>query len=168
MTSNKGPEVCAEGFGMAGVRLPTAARPPLIAHRSLPERRREGAFLLLEMIIAVLIFSLGVIALGRCMSECLDTQAFCGRQGRATLALQNRMVEIQASPIMPDENKKRELTGMFSGMTMIEHRRTLRIKNEDNADLSNLQEMTLTAQWSTPAGQTQSSGLTFVILRGTQ
>ncbi len=132
------------------------------------EARRQQAFLLLEIMVAVLIFSLGVIALGRCMSECLDTQAFCAGQEKALLALQNRMVEIQASPIMPDENKKRELSGMFGGMTMIERRRTLHIKNEDNADLSNLQEMTLTAQWPVSGGQMRSSTLTFIVLRGAQ
>ena len=69
---------------------------------------------------------------------------------------------------MPDENKKRELSGMFSGMTMIEHRRTLDIKNDDNTSLSNLHEITLTAQWPAPGGQTQSSSVSFILLRGNQ
>ena len=130
--------------------------------------RRRAAFMLLEVMLAVLIFSLGVIALGRCMSECIDTQGFCARQDKALLALQNRMIEIQASPILPDENKKRELSGMFSGITMIEHRRTLDIKNEDNASLSNLHEITLTAQWPGPDGSVQASSVAFTLLRGTQ
>ena len=76
------------------------------------------------------------------------------------------MIEIQASPIMPDENKKRELSGMFSGMTMIERRRTLDIKNQDSTSLSNLHEITLTAQWPASGGQTRSSSVSFIILRG--
>ena len=46
--------------------------------------------MLLEIMLAVLIFSLGVIALGRCMSECIDTQGACARQARALLALHDR------------------------------------------------------------------------------
>ena len=124
--------------------------------------------MLLEIMIAVAIFSVSIIALGRCMSECLDTQSFCTRQTRALLALQNRMVEIQASPVMPDAFNKQTLKGMFSGMTMIERRRTLDIKNDDGTNISNLQEIALTAEWPGPGGQTQSGSLTFVILRGTQ
>ncbi len=124
--------------------------------------------MLLEIMLAVLIFSISVVALGRCMSECLDTQAVCARQSKALLALENRMVEIQASPVMPDENKKRALEGMFAGMTMIEHRRTLDIKNENSASLSNLQEITLTAQYAGRGGATQSDSLSFILLRGNQ
>lgn len=124
--------------------------------------------MLVEIMIAVAIFSVSVVALGRCMSECLDTQAFCTRQTRALLALQNRMIEIQASPVMPDAFKKQSLKGMFSGMTMIERRRTLDIKNDDNTNISNLQEITLTAEWPGSSGQTQTGSVTFIVLRGNQ
>ena len=110
--------------------LPRATGP------SRPRATRPGGFLLVEIMVAVAIFSVSVIALGRCMSECLDTQTFCTRQTRALLALQNRMVEVQASPVMPDAFNKQPLKGMFGGMTMIERRRTLDIKNDDGTNIS--------------------------------
>lgn len=112
-----------------------------------------------------MMFSIAVIGLGRCISDCLDAQHARIDEERARLALENRMVELQASPALPDETKKRELEGQFLGMTMVEHRKTLNLKNEDGLNLTGLHEITLSAEWQ--EGNTrQTKSLAFYLLRG--
>ncbi len=137
------------------------------ARRPHARRQRSGAgFLLLEVVIAVAIFTLGVLALGRCLSNCLDTQNLIGQEERARLALENAMVEVQASPTLPDEQKSKALDGMFRGITLLEQRRTLDLKNEKNIGMPNLHEITLTARWSSRVAGQQSRSVTFNLLRG--
>jgi type II secretion system protein I len=138
----------------------SAARPRL--RRPAP----AGGFLLLEVVIAVAIFTLGVLALGRCMSNCLDTQNIIAQEERAGLALENAMVEVQANPSLPDERSSKKLDGMFQGITILESRRTLDLKNEKNIGMPNLHEITLTATWSSRLAGVQSRSVTFNLLRG--
>lgn len=129
-------------------------------------QRRRDSFLLLECVIAVMMFSVAVIALGRCMTNCLSLQQDRLREERARLALENAMVELQASPAMPDETHRQKLEGYFSGLTVLEQRRTLNIKNEDGVNLSGLHEITLTAEWMEGRVK-QTKSLSFYLLRGT-
>ena len=142
--------------------------PPFLSPRRCRPwlRRAPGGFLLLEVILATMIFVVGVVALGRCMGNCLIAQEIRVQEDRARLALENRMVEIQASPTLPDQEHRSVLKGMFAGITVIERRKTLNVKNEDNVPLENLHEMTLTAEWSGPHGRKQRSSVAFTLLRG--
>ena len=128
--------------------------------------RRQGAFLLLEIILAVAIFTVGVLSLGRCLTNCLVAQQIRGQEDRARAALQNRMAEIQASPALPEEFRRTKLNGMYMGVTLIERRTTLNVKNENNVNLSDLHEITLTAEWTAPDGRQLSRSLAFDLLRG--
>jgi type II secretory pathway component PulJ len=139
---------------------------PLRPRLSRRRRRRSGAFLLLEVVVAVAIFTLGVLALGRCMSNCLDTQNVIAQEERARLALENAMVEVQANPSLPSERNTKTLDGMFQGITIIETRRTLDLKNEKNIAMPDLHEITLTARWSSRLGGVQSRSVIFNLLRG--
>ena len=139
----------------------------MMPSRFLPARRRAPAgFLLLEVVLATMIFVVGVIALGRCMGNCLSAQNARGQEDRARLALENRMAEIQASQALPDQEQRSVLKGMFTGITVVERRKTLDVKNEENVPLANLHEITLTAQWPGPHGQTQTRSISFTLLRG--
>ena len=129
-------------------------------------RNRRGGFLLLEIILATLIFTVGVLSLGRCLSFCLNAQQVRSQDDRARTALENRMAEIQASPALPDEMRRTQLKGMFSGLTLTERRRTLDLKNENNVPLNDLHEMTLTVEWLGPGRQPESRLLVFDLLRG--
>ena len=131
-----------------------------------PPFRAAGGFLLLEIVLATIIFVVGVVALGRAMGNCLTAQEFRVQEETARTALENRMAEIQASPVLPDENRETVLKGMFTGITLIEHRHTLEVKNEDNVALPDLHEMTMTAEWAGPHGRKQVRTVAFTLLRG--
>ena len=136
-------------------------RPPFRLHR-----RHQGGFLLLEIIMATAIFTLGVLSLGSCLSACLTTQQVRAQEDRARLALENRMAELQASPALPDEMKRTELKGMFAGMVLIERRKALDIKNENNVVLNDLHEITLSVEWTSADHRHQSREVVFDLLRG--
>ena len=131
----------------------------------LPNARQRG-FLLLEIILAVAIFTLGVLSLGRCLNNCLLAQQIQGEEERARAALEMRMAEIQARPVVPDEYKKEKLGGTYTGVTLIERRKAADVKNENNLPLGDLHEITLTAEWTAPDGRTLSRSLAFDLLRG--
>ena len=129
-------------------------------------RRRQRGFLLLEIILATMIFALGVLALGRCLSVCLTAQGIRAQEERARMVLENRMAELQASPTLPDEMRRTQLKGGDAGMTLTERRRTLDLKNENNLPLDNLHEITLSAEWTGPGGSKQNRQVVFDLLRG--
>ncbi len=132
-----------------------------------PARRsRRSGFLLLEIMIAVAIFTLGVLALGRCLTTCLQAQGIRAGEERARLALENRMVEIQASPVLPDQNHTTKLDGMFTGIVIVERRRTVDVKNEKGVAMSDLHEITLTARWTAAGGVEHARSVAFDLLRG--
>lgn len=130
-----------------------------------PTRRRDG-FLLLEIMIAVAIFTLGVLALGRCLSTCIQAQGIRAQEERARLALENDMLGIQADAVLPDQNKTKKLDGMFSGITLVERRRTIDVKNEKGVTLNDLHEITITANWTSGDGRAQTRSVAFDLLRG--
>ncbi len=128
--------------------------------------RRDGGFLLIEILLATAIFVVGVIALGRCVSNCLTAQEVRNQEERARLALQNAMLEVQASPVLPDENHRAKLDGMFAGMVLIEQRRTINVENEDHVLLPDLHEITLTVQWNDRNKREHARSVAFTMLRG--
>ncbi len=128
--------------------------------------RDERGFLLIEILLAVAIFVVGVIALGRCVSNCMTAQEIRNEEERARLALQNAMLEIQASPVLPDEQRRTKLDGMFAGMTLIERRHTLTVENEDQVLMPDLHEITLTVEWTDHNRLAHSRAIAFTMMRG--
>ena len=128
-------------------------------------RRNLRGFMLLEIMLAVFIFTMGVIALGASLAQCVNAQRLRNESERARLALQNRMAEIQANPAMPDNSARRPMKGAFEGITMVEKRKVIEFKNEEGAIMSGLNQVTLTAEWPSD-GETISRTVTFYLLRG--
>ncbi len=121
--------------------------------------------MLLEIMLAVAIFAMGVVTLGAALTQCLVAQRLRFESERARLALQNRMAEIQANPAMPDNSARREMKGAFAGMTMVEKRKAVEFKNEEGAIMAGLNQVTLTAEWESE-GDRRSRTSTFYLLRG--
>jgi hypothetical protein len=123
--------------------------------------RDERGIWLLESMIAVAIFALGMIALGQCLNNCLVAQHIKQDDQRARLALQNRMVEIEAGvePKFPDVV---ELKGAYEGMKIKQTRVPLKRKNEKNQDIVGLYAVTLELMWEAD-GKELSRELTFYV-----
>ena len=57
---------------------------------------RRGGFVLIEVMLGVMIFAIGVLALGRCVNNCISAETLREETERARLALENRMAEVEA------------------------------------------------------------------------
>src|SRR5436309_15610376 len=68
--------------------------------QAMPGSRRRG-FALYEVLLGVTVFVVGVLALGRCVENCLNASTLAAEDSRIRLILSNRMAEIQATPGVP-------------------------------------------------------------------
>ena len=109
--------------------------------------RDEHGFWLLEALLAVAIFSLGMISLGQCVNNCLVAQRVKQEDVRARLALANRMAEIEAGAVPLADSTVEELKGAFEGMSLKQTRVPLQRKNEKEQDILGIYAVTLQLTW---------------------
>ena len=126
--------------------------------------RRAAAFVLIEVLIGVMIFALGVLALGRCVSNCLGAETARQETELARLALENRMAEIEAGEISSEKDTTDDLGDAFPGMTMKQSRHPLSVKNEKNQDIMGLYQVDLEVDW-TSDHEPQSRAISFYVMR---
>ena len=133
-----------------------------LCHRKPPKpRRSRRGFLLLETMLGVAVFAIGVIALARCVNSLLGTEGAKDQDLVAKLALENRMAEIEAGAVQIEgEAPPDKLKGMFSGMVMHQSRKPALLKNENNVELTGIYLVTLEATWHNMEGD-QAKVLTF-------
>lgn len=123
---------------------------------------RRAGFVLLEAMLAVAIFALGVIALGRCVSSCVAAERFKAEDARARRVLENRMAEIEAESVAANNASEEKLKAPFEGMTLKQKRVILKKKNEKKAEMTGLYAVTLEVTWLSDR-ETQSRQLTFYV-----
>jgi Tfp pilus assembly protein PilV len=121
------------------------------------------AFALYEVLIGVAIFAIGVLALGRCVQNCLNATALNAEDERVRLVLSNRMAEIQATPGYPDAAKETKVNTGYGVVKLVQKTVPAGLK-EDNVELNGISLVTLTAQW-TRDGIAQSRQLQFYVYR---
>ncbi|MCX6968419.1 MAG: hypothetical protein NTZ46_11710 [Verrucomicrobia bacterium] len=127
-------------------------------------RRRAAGFLLLETMIGVLVFAIGVLALARCVEQCINVESAKAWDERARVALENRMAEVEAGAVFFDTKKEEKLKGMFDGITLVQSRVPLRLMDENKKELAGLFEIQLEALWRESGGK-QSKVLTFYVFQ---
>ncbi len=66
----------------------------------------KAAFALYEVLLGVVIFAVGVIALGRSVENCLNASTISEEEGAVRQILSDRMAVIQAAPGVPDAEKQ--------------------------------------------------------------
>lgn len=110
--------------------------------------------------MAVAIFAIGVIALGWSVNNCLTAESVKKDDQRVRLALQNRMAEIERESVLLGETETVELEGSFAGITIKQGRTPLKLKDENNADITGLYQVDLEASWEAD-GQSQAKTLSF-------
>ena len=128
----------------------------------MKRRRNQRGFVLLEAMIAVAIFSIGVLALGRCVEQCINAEMVKVEDERARRFLASRMAEIEQGSVIVQDKATEDLKGEFEGMSLRTTRVPLKKKNEDNKELFGLFGITLELVWKNK-GQEQSRELNFYV-----
>ena len=129
--------------------------------------RKERGVMLLEALLAVTIFAIGVITLGRCVSNCIVAERMQEEDGLARRALENRWAEIESGAVPGPEagyriNSTEELKGPFAGMTMKMTTVPVQKKNEKEEKIEGISAVTLTVAWQS-GGEEQSKELIFYV-----
>jgi len=124
--------------------------------------RNERGFWLLEALLAVAIFALGILALGGAMNNCIVAQRIKQEDVRARLALNNRMAEIEAGSVQLEDSKAEDLKDAFDGMKLKQTRVPLNRKNEKDQEIAGIYAVTLAVSWKSD-GQELSRELNFYV-----
>ena len=127
-------------------------------------RSSRKAFALYEVLIGLAIFSLGVLALGRSVQNCLNASGLNAEEDRIRQILANRMAEIQATPGNPDNSKETKVSTGYGDVMLVQQSKPAGLKGENNTELTGIHLVTLTAKWRR-GGADQSRRLQFYILR---
>ncbi len=120
----------------------------------------KRGFVLFEAVLAVLIFSVGVLALGRCVENCLNADQAKNDDARAMRALENAMAAIEADATPVSDSATEDLKGMFDGMKLKTTRVPLKEKNEKDQEIFGVTLVTLEVSWVS-RGEKQSRELDF-------
>ena len=108
----------------------------------------RSGFLLFEAMLAVVVFALGVLTLGRCVENCLKADKFRREEGLARRLLANRMTEILAGAVpLTDKASEKWDKGPWEGMQLETVRVPLELKNEKEQELFGLYQVTLALKW---------------------
>jgi hypothetical protein len=124
--------------------------------------RGRASFILIEAMLAVAIFALGMLTLGHCVTNCIAAEQFKVEDARARRALENRIAEIEAGARSVLELSKEKLSGSFAGLTLLQRSAPLKKRNEKNEELTGLVAVTLEVAWSS-GGETRSRQLIFYV-----
>ena len=131
-------------------------------NKCLACKRATHGFLLLETMIGVALFAVGLLALARCVEKCLDAEAACEWDARVRLALENRRVEIEGGAVDSRYSKSERLAGMFQGITLRQTGDPSSLEGEGNGRLKGIMRVRLEAKWK-EAGASQTKTLTFYV-----
>jgi hypothetical protein len=124
----------------------------------------SGAFVLIEVMLGVMIFAIGVLSLGRCVGNCIAAESARQETERARLALENRMAEVETGEIPIDKPLSDDLGDAFPGMTIKQSRIPVAAKTEKNIVITGLYEVDLEVDW-TSDNQPQARKISFYVLR---
>lgn len=116
----------------------------------IPHPSHSRAFVLLECLLAVFIFSISALGLARCVQNCIRAEQFRREEALAQRALANfwAQIELGAYPLATDKVTE-ELKGAWAGMKMTILREQLTLKNEKEQDLFGLYSVRLALTWGT-------------------
>ena len=111
-------------------------------------RRSAFAFALVEVLIGVTIFVIGVLALGRAVQNCVNASGLTSDEDRVRLILSNRMAEIQATPGTPDTSKETKIDSGYGEVKLIQKSAPAGLIESDGKELVGVNVVSLTAQWT--------------------
>lgn len=131
-------------------------------------RNHLQGFLLLECMLAVFIFSIAALGMGRCVQNCIRAEGYRREEALAQRALGNywAQVEMGAIPLTSDSMSE-DLHGAWEGMKMTTLREALQLQNEKEQDLFSLYKISLILTWGRGNG-TQERRMEFIYYQRTQ
>jgi Tfp pilus assembly protein PilV len=125
-------------------------------------RAKQRGVMLLEALLAVTIFAIGVITLGRCVSNCVQAQRFKEEDALARRALENRWAEIESGAVPLTNASTEALKAPFEGMTMKMTSVPVKKKNEKEENIEGISAVTLEVTWES-GHEEQSKELIFYV-----
>ena len=129
---------------------------------------KKRGVMLLEAMLAVAIFAIGVITLGRCVSNCIAAERLVQEDALARRALENRWAEIESGAVVlgaqggGSTSSTDELKGPFAGMKLKTVSVPVKKKNEKEEKIEGISAVTLTVAWES-GGEEQSKELIFYV-----
>ena len=127
-------------------------------------KRTARAFALYEVLLGLAIFSIGVLVLGRSVQNCLNANTLASEEDRVRQILSNRMAEIQAAPVIPDEQKETKIDTGYGEVKLIQRSVLAGLKDENDLEMSGIIRVTLTVEW-TRGRHAQSKKIEFYVYR---
>jgi len=129
--------------------------------RSILQRFRRG-FLLVEVMLAVAIFAVAVLALAKSVEAMLNAQIIKDEDEKVRRFLESKMVEVEAGAIPLSDSTTEDVKGWLPDMRLKTTRTPLKRKNEKGVDLTGLYAVTLDLSWQSD-GQKLQRSLSFYI-----
>jgi Tfp pilus assembly protein PilV len=123
-----------------------------------------GGFALYEVLLGVVIFAVGVLALGRAVENCLNASTLNAEENAVRQILSNRMAEIQAARTLPDQAKEFKVDSGYGAVKLIQKSAPAELTEPNKTMLNGINLVTLTAQWQC-RGVTQSRQIRFYVYR---
>src|SRR3954447_18023700 len=88
--------------------------------RSAKLAPRRTAFALYEVLLGLLIFAIGIIALGRAVNNCMNASVLSADDARVREILANRMVEVETTHGQPDKAKESKIDTGFGIIKLVQ------------------------------------------------
>jgi len=126
-------------------------------------RVRRGGFLLVEVMVAIAIFAVAVVALGKCVENIMAAQLIKEEDEQVRRFLDGKMAEIEAGAvIVNDRATTEEVKDWLPGAKLTTKRTQLKKKNEKDQDLYNLFVVDIELNWLSN-GEKQSRSVSFYV-----
>lgn len=137
-----------------GTKAP--ARPFIIHHSSfiIRRRRRRSGYLLLELILALTIFSLAVVGLARSLNLAIQTSAILNRENDIRLGLRSFLEEVRRKPV---GDMATSYTDERLGITFQSEVDELTLKDRNGTVLKDLYKLRAFATYEVGAEQREES-----------
>src|SRR5262249_41056882 len=126
-------------------------------------RGRMG-FALYEVLIGVAIFSVGVIALGRAVENCINASTISAEENAVRQILSDRMAQVQAASAVPEAEKEFKIKTSYGRGAFAQKNAPPPLSEPDNTLITGINLVTLTAHWD-HAGVPQSKRIQFYVFR---
>ena len=127
-------------------------------------KRARAAFALYEVLIGLAIFSIGVLALGRSVQNCLNASGLNAEEDRVRQILADRMAEVQATPGFPDTKKETKVATGYGDVLLVQRSVPTALKVDANTEIYGINLVTLSAEWKRN-GVAQSRKIQFYVYR---